>query len=113
MRETTRINPNQTTNYTNYTKRQTTNMNAVSLNNLWTYIQSLMLSASNQEWLADHLYKCTKEKRAAKQTAKLRLTQEDLKLSPEMLEPLKHITPLPKDFDFDKARADYLMQKYG
>ena len=36
-------------------------MNAVSLNNLWTYLQSLALTASNKKWLADHLYEAAKE----------------------------------------------------
>ncbi|SFO70946.1 hypothetical protein [Prevotella sp. tf2-5] len=30
-------------------------MNTVSLNNLWSYLQGLSLSASNQRWLANHL----------------------------------------------------------
>ena len=30
-------------------------MNAVSLNNLWSYLQGLSLSASNQRWLAERL----------------------------------------------------------
>jgi len=30
-------------------------MNAVSLNNLWTYLQGLSLSASNQRWFGERL----------------------------------------------------------
>ena len=30
-------------------------MNAISLNNLWNYLQGLSLTASNQRWLATHL----------------------------------------------------------
>ena len=30
-------------------------MNAISLNNLWNYLQGLSLTASNQRWLASHL----------------------------------------------------------
>ena len=30
-------------------------MNAVSLNNLWNYLQSLSLTASNRKWLAEKL----------------------------------------------------------
>lgn len=30
-------------------------MNAVSLNNLWSYLQSLSLTASNRKWLAEKL----------------------------------------------------------
>ena len=89
-------------------------MNSVSLNNLWTYIQGLTLTPSNRKWLADHLYESVKDDgQTPRPTDKLRLTSEDLILSPEMYEPVKNVTPLPQDFDFDKARTDYLMQKYG
>ena len=30
-------------------------MNAVSMNNLWTYLEGLSLTASNRKWLADKL----------------------------------------------------------
>ena len=30
-------------------------MNAVSMNNLWIYLQGLSLTASNRKWLADRL----------------------------------------------------------
>ena len=30
-------------------------MNAISLNNLWSYIQGLSLTASNQRWLGERL----------------------------------------------------------
>ena len=35
-------------------------MNTVSLNNLWSYLQGLTLTASNKRWLADHLYESAK-----------------------------------------------------
>lgn len=30
-------------------------MNAISLNNQWSYLQGISLTASNQRWLASHL----------------------------------------------------------
>ena len=30
-------------------------MNAISLNNLWSYLQGLSLTSSNRRWLAEHL----------------------------------------------------------
>ena len=36
-------------------------MNAVSLNNLWSYLQGLSLSASNQRWLAERLIEAARE----------------------------------------------------
>ena len=35
-------------------------MTAFSLNNLWSYLQGLTLTASNKHWLADHLYESAK-----------------------------------------------------
>ena len=35
-------------------------MNAVSLNNLWSYLQGLSLSASNQRWLEERLIETSK-----------------------------------------------------
>ena len=48
-------------------------MNAVSLNNLWTYLQGLSLSASNQRWLGERLIEAS-----ATQTATF--SEEELKL---------------------------------
>ena len=31
------------------------NMNTAALNNLWSYLQGLSLTATNQRWLASHL----------------------------------------------------------
>lgn len=36
-------------------------MNAVSLNNLWSYLQGLPLSASNQRWLGERLIEAARE----------------------------------------------------
>lgn len=36
-------------------------MNTASLNSLWSYLQSLSLTASNKKWLAAHLYESVKE----------------------------------------------------
>lgn len=35
-------------------------MNTLSLNSLWTYLQSLSLTASNKKWLAEHLFEAAK-----------------------------------------------------
>ena len=39
------------------------NMNTVSLNNLWSYLQGLSLSASNQRWLGERLIAASKEEK--------------------------------------------------
>ena len=47
-------------------------MNAVSLNNLWSYLQGLSLSASNQRWLGEKLIEAS--------TGYPATTEEDMKL---------------------------------
>ena len=47
-------------------------MNAVSLNNLWSYLQGLSLSASNQRWLGERLIEAS--------TVHASTTEEDMKL---------------------------------
>ena len=39
-------------------------MNAVSMNNLWSYLQGLSLTASNRKWLAEKLTVPVKEQTA-------------------------------------------------
>lgn len=39
-------------------------MNAVSMNNLWSYLQGLSLTASNRKWLAEKLIAPVEEKTA-------------------------------------------------
>lgn len=36
-------------------------MNTISLNSLWSYLQSLALTPDNKKWLAEHLYESVKE----------------------------------------------------
>ena len=36
-------------------------MNSVSMNNLWTYLEGLSLTASNRKWLADKLVEPRRE----------------------------------------------------
>ena len=40
-------------------------MNAVSLNNLWLYLQGLTLTADNKRWIADHLYEEARQEEEA------------------------------------------------
>jgi len=108
-------------------------MNAVSLNNLWTYIQGLTLTASNKKWLADHLYEAAKaeekkptyeealaeaarirkEKEKALWADMPRVKKEDLKIAPWIEELLKDIEPMPADVDIEKIKYDHIMKKYG
>lgn len=38
---------------------------------------------------------------------------EDLEITPFVASIGQNLKPLPMDFDYDKEKADYLMQKYG
>ena len=49
-------------------------MNAISLNNLWVYLQGLSLSASNQRWLGERLIEAS-----ATQTTALSDEEQKLK----------------------------------
>lgn len=108
-------------------------MNAISLNNLWSYLQGLTLTASNKKWLADHLYESAKaEERLMTREEKLaeaarirkekemalwadmpRIKKEDFVLSQEVFDIVKDIEPMPADVDIEKIKYDHLMKKYG
>ena len=47
-------------------------MNAISLNNLWSYLQGLSLTASNQRWLGERLLEASISHNTA--------TEEEIKL---------------------------------
>ena len=48
-------------------------MNTISLNNLWSYLQGLSLSASNQRWLAARLIEAS--------AAQAEAAEEEMKLA--------------------------------
>ena len=48
-------------------------MNSVALNNLWSYLQGLSLTASNQRWLGERLIETSSRSRKA-------LSEEERKL---------------------------------
>ena len=55
-------------------------MNAVSLNSLWTYIQSLSLTESNRKWLASKLTESRQASTMTDQTIKANLKEAFLQL---------------------------------
>ena len=90
-------------------------MNAISLNNLWFYLQGLTLTPSNKRWLAAHLTETAKvdavDKRIPKKWPKL--SKKELVISPEVMSLVQDIDPLPEDYDVEQARLEYLIKKYG
>ena len=86
------------------------------MNTVLNFLHSMSLSTSNKQWLADHLYE---EVKAEQRTASLaadgwpKLRREDLHISPEVMKLVEDIEPLPDNFDYDKARTEYLLKKHG
>ena len=83
-------------------------MNAVSLNNLWSYLQGLSLSASNQRWLAERLIEAstaTKDE-SGSMTLSRRAHKHKKALSDEELaKRLAQYAPLT-DADFPEVSAE-------
>jgi len=85
-------------------------MNAISLNSLWAYLQSLTLTTSNKKWLADHLYEAAREETQADNIMK-----PIEQLSPELQAIIgfaKPVTPCEDDINGDIARTEYIQEKY-
>lgn len=88
----------------------------ISMNTVLNFLHSMALSTSNKQWLADHLYEEVKAERKAAATTTSgwpKIRREDLHISPEVMKIVEDIEPLPKDFDYDKARLEYLLKKHG
>ena len=77
-------------------------MNTVSLDNLWSYIQGLSLTASNQRWLANHLIEAAENMEKGRKEKKIPFPKipKDYKPSPEVL--AMSLGPLPKGIDLEK-----------
>ena len=87
----------------------------ISMDTVLNFLHSMALSTSNKQWLADHLYEEVKAERSASVTYKgwPKIRREDMHISPEVMKLVEDIEPLPDDFDYDKARLDYLLKKHG
>ena len=88
-------------------------MNAMSLNNLWSYLQGLSLTASNKRWLGERLIEASAEARVKyiKETNSLhhRARKRSKALSDEELAArLAHYAPLT-DADFPElSKEDFV-----
>ena len=81
-------------------------MNALSMNNLWNYLQGLSLTASNQRWLAERLLESSeKESPTEEEPMKILVFPKigmDFKVSQEVLDMV--CGSLPEDFDLDAEK---------
>lgn len=87
----------------------------ISMNTVLNFLHSMALSTSNKQWLADHLYEEVKAERQADASTDSgwpKLRSKDLHISPEVMKLVEDIEPLPDDFDYDKARLEYLLKKH-
>lgn len=77
-------------------------MNAKSLNNLWSYLQGLSLTASNQRWLASHLIETAENTESGGVYKELAFPKipKDYKPSEKVM--AMALGPLPKDVDLEK-----------
>ena len=87
----------------------------ISMNTVLNFLHSMSLSTSNKQWLAEHLYEEVKAERKAAATTDgwPKIRREDMHISPEVMKLVEDIEPLPDDFDYDKARLEYLLKKHG
>ena len=52
-------------------------MTSIAMNNLWSYIQGLSLTARNQEWLAAQLHEASRMKRAKAEKDETLMTKSE------------------------------------
>jgi hypothetical protein len=77
-------------------------MNAISLNNLWSYLQGLSLTASNQRWLASHLMEAADSVEKKHRNAEIVFPKIPKDYKPSAKVMAMTCGPLPKDFDVEK-----------
>ena len=87
------------------------------MNNLLNLIQSMALTTSNKQWLADHLYeeiKAENEQRTSGTQANdwPKVRREDMVISEKVANMFHVNNPLPENFDEKKAYGQYLYEKY-
>lgn len=77
-------------------------MNTISLNHLWSYLQGLSLTASNQRWLASHLMEAAEntERKDKKKELVFPKIPKDYKPSAKVM--AMTLGSLPEGVDLDK-----------
>ena len=70
-------------------------MNAISMNNLWNYLQGLSLSRSDREWLAGKLIEPIEKTSAEAEENAEEKTYEVIPVSPKLQWLRMHITATP------------------
>ena len=63
-------------------------------------------------WLSSSLVSKNLDVEAPK-AENIKIRREDMEITPFVASIGQNINPLPADFDYNEAKKDYLMQKYG
>ena len=77
-------------------------MNAAALNNLWSYLQGLSLTATNQRWLASHLMKAAESMEKGEQKTELVFPKIPKNYKPSEKVMAMTLGALPKGADLEK-----------
>ena len=90
-------------------------MNSTSLNNVWSYLQSLTLTAGNKRWLADRLYESSRPETEAKTTENVRIAVPHLLSEyelPQIVRDLIGVAAPTKDGEEQDIYYSHLEQKH-
>ena len=77
-------------------------MNSVALNNLWSYLQGLSLTASNQRWLASHLMEAAEKEEKKRDKAELVFPKIPKDYKPSAKVMAMTLGNLPEGVDLEK-----------
>jgi hypothetical protein len=81
-------------------------MNAVSMNNLWTYLQGLSLTADNWQWLAERM---TEKSQSLKDNSAT-VVKKKYRISPRMKQLMGSVSIDPNDVENDD-KLKYILNK--
>lgn len=81
-------------------------MNAVSMNNLWTYLQGLSLTADNWQWLAERM---TEKSQSLKDNSAT-VVKKKYRISPRMKRLMGSVSIDPNDVENDD-KLKYILNK--
>ena len=77
-------------------------MNSISLNNLWSYLQGLSLTASNQRWLASHLMEAAENMEKKQHKGELVFPKIPTDYKPSAKVMAMNLGRLPESVDLEK-----------
>lgn len=77
-------------------------MNTAALNNLWSYLQGLSLTATNQRWLASHLIKAAESIENGEQKKELAFPKIPKNYKPSEKVMAMTLGALPDGIDLEK-----------